>query len=54
MLPGYHMLSGMANYFGVTVDALLGIGELRDSGHLRCVFTRKYELEVEGHYAVIF
>lgn len=49
--PDITMLPGLANFFGVTVDALLGMGDLRNPSHLRAVFTRKYQLEAAGRYA---
>lgn len=49
--PDITMLPGLANFFGVTVDTLLGMGEVRNPSHLRDIFVRKYQLQVEGRYA---
>lgn len=46
--PAVTMLPSLANLFGVTVDALLGMPATRDAGYLPGIYTRAHQAIAEG------
>lgn len=48
--PDMELLPAIANYFGVTVDDLLGMNEIRSRERLNAIFTEALNLERESKY----
>jgi transcriptional regulator with XRE-family HTH domain len=48
--PDITLLPGLANYFGVSIDGLLGMDKIRNKEMINSVFKTVHELEADGKY----